>query len=133
VIEDTLYEYDNYSSHWSNLGPVTEEDKMANPLWDYTLLDELAIVEEQGLEEVEGIMCKAYTFDEEVTIDEDSFMGQTFEIAYHFQGKLLIDQSRDLLISQDFTVTLEDFGRSHYQYSFFAFDEPTLVEVPPGV
>lgn len=133
IIDDTFYEYDNFSSHWSDLGPVSEEDKMANPLWDYTLLDELTIEEEQGLEEVEGIMCKAYSFDEEVVIEEETFMGQAFEIAYHFQGKFLIDQSRDLLISLDYIVIFEGYGRSHYQYSFYAFDEPTLVEVPPGV
>ena len=133
AIEGTLYEYDSYSNRWSDLGPVSEEDRMANPIWDYTLLDELTIEEEQGLENVDGIMCKAYSFDEEIVIEEDTFMGQTFEISYHFQGKFLVDESRDLLISQDYTVIFEDFGRSHYQYNFYAFDQPTVVEVPPGV
>ena len=133
VIGDTLYEYDGYSNRWSDLGPISEDYRMVNPLWDNTLIDELTIEEEQGLEDVEGIMCKAYSFDEEVVIAEETFMGQTFEIAYHFKGKFLIDQGRDLLVSLDYTVMLEDYGRAHYQYDFFAFDEPTLVEVPPGV
>ena len=133
VIEDTIYEYDSYSSHWSNLGPASDEDKNYNPIWDYTLIDELKIEEEQGLEEADGIMCKAYSFDDEIVVEEGDFFGQDFEIAYQLQGKFLVDQSRDLLVSLDYTISLEDFGRSHYQYNFFAFDQPTSVEIPPGV
>lgn len=133
VINDTLYEKDSYSSHWSNLGPAAEEDKSVNPLWDSTLVDELSPQEEEGLEEIDGRMCKAYSFDEDITVAEETAFGQTMEITYHLAGTFYIDSGRDLLVSLDYIVEMESFGRSHYQYSFYAFDEPTLVDIPPGV
>ncbi|MDY6796114.1 MAG: hypothetical protein SWK76_12695 [Actinomycetota bacterium] len=132
VIDDQLYEWNSFDNHWSDLGPVSTEQKSVNPLWDTTLVDRFAVEEGEGLEEVEGTMCKAYSFDQEITIEEETMMG-TYEIPYHYQGTFFIDNTRDLLISLDYIAESEGLGRSHYQYLFRSLDQPTTVDIPPGV
>jgi hypothetical protein len=133
VISDTIYENDSYTNYWTNLGPATEEHKQTNPIWDYTLVDELSPQEEEGLEEINGHMCKVYAFDEDITVEEEGAFDETYEMVYRVAGKFYVDDSRDLLVSLDYIVDFEDFGRSHYRYDFYSFDEYTSVEVPPGV
>ncbi|MFW6113971.1 MAG: hypothetical protein ACOC78_03505 [Actinomycetota bacterium] len=132
IIEDQLYEWNSFDSHWADLGPTPQEKKNANPLWDTTLVEDFAVEEVESLEEIEGVMCKPYSFDQEITVEEESLMG-TYEIPYHYQGHFYIDNSRDLLISLDYIVDLEGMGRSHYQYFFHSLDQPTTVEIPPGI
>lgn len=133
VIDDTYYEWDGYSSRWKNMGPVTDEQKEANPLWDYTLVDEMNLEEEEGLEELDGKMCKVYSFDQDINIEEEDIFGNTYEIPLHFAGKLYIDNNLDLLMALDYIIEVEGLGRSHYRYGFSGHGETTVVEVPPGV
>ena len=131
IIEGTLYEWDYYSGVWKNMGPATEEQMSANPIWDTAFTSNMSLTEEEGLQEVDGYMCKILSFDKEITVSEDSMFGD-FDMTTHYVGSFYVDNSTDLLISIDFIVEIPDFGRTHYRYDFSSHGAQTSVEVPPG-
>ena len=132
VISDQLYEWDSYSSSWSNLGQVSDEQRNINPLWDHNLTNKLSLKEGDSMEEVDNRLCKVFSFDEDITVKE-SIMNQTIEIPYHYAGKFYIDNVRDLIICMDYVVEIPNLGRSHYRYNFYSLGEQTSVEIPPNV
>jgi len=132
IIEGTLYEWDSYSRAWRNMGPATEEQQVANPIWDPAFTDELSLSEEDEMQDVDGRMCKVLSFDRDVTFTEESMLGE-YEMVYHYQGSIYVDNATDLLVSIDYIVEIPGMGRSHYRYDFHSLGTQTSVEVPPGV
>jgi len=130
VIEGTIYEWDSYSGAWWNLGPASADQIGMNPIWDTAFIEELPVTEGEELREVEGYMCKVLSFDDNVKISEESFGG--YEIVYHYQGEIFVDNSTDLLVAIDYIIEVPDLGRSHYRYDFHSLGSQTSVEVPPG-
>ncbi|RJP34747.1 MAG: zinc ribbon domain-containing protein [Actinobacteria bacterium] len=131
IIEGTLYELDSYSGVWRNLGPASEEQLGANPIWDTTFTGKLPISEGEGLQEVNGHMCKVLSFDKDVKMVEESMLGD-YEIVYHYQGELYVDNSTDLLVAIDYIIEIPDMGRSHYRFDFHSLGSQTSIDVPPG-
>jgi hypothetical protein len=131
VIEGTLYEWDGYSGVWKNMGCATEEWLAANPLWDPAFARDISLTEEEGLQDIDGHMCKVLSFDKEITVSQESFMGD-YEITRHYVGSFYVEQTTDLIVAIDFTEEEEGMGRTHYRYDFHSHGSQTSVEVPPG-
>ncbi len=131
VIEGTIYEWDSYSRSWRNLGTACAEYMDMNPVWDTTFIEELSVSEGEVLREVDGKMCKVLSFDENLEAGEDSMFGG-YEIVYHYQGEMFVDNATDLLVAVDYVIEIPNLGRSHYRYDFHSLGSQTSVEVPPG-
>lgn len=133
IIDDRFYELESLTGHWKDLGSASHEQKSMNPLWDDTLLKELSLKEEEGLEEVDYHTCKVFSFDQEVTVKEESLFTEDEETTYRYAGKFYIETGSDLLISMDYVVELSGMGRSHYVYDFNSLGDPTTVDLPPNI
>jgi hypothetical protein len=131
IIEGNFYEWESYSGVWKNMGPADEYQMSANPLWDPAFTSSISLNEEKELQEVDGHMCRVLSFDKEETVTEDSMFGD-YEMKTNYVGSIYVDRSTDLLISMDYIMEIEDFGRSHIRYDFHSHGSQTAVEVPPG-
>jgi len=131
VIADTIYEWDSYSKVWRNLGPADDYLMGMNPIWDTESLEKIPMSEEELLQDVGGYMCKVLSFDDDVSMTEESVMGD-YEVVYHYEGKIYVDSATNLLVAIDYITEIPELGRSHYRYDFHSLGAATSVEVPPG-
>jgi hypothetical protein len=129
IISGKAYEWNSIERYWTDLGPAPPSYLTVNPPWNPAFNERLSFHEEEGLEEVEGVLCKAYTFDQEVTMREETLLGET-DVPYRYKGTVYVDQSTRLVRRIDYVVELEGFGRTHYQYAFRSLDQPVKVEEP---
>ena len=131
IIDGNLYEWDYYTGVWKNMGPATEEQMGTNPVWLPAFNSNISLTEEAGLQEIDGHVCKVFSFDKEETITEESMFGD-YEFTTHYVGSFYVDSTTDLLVSIDFIAEISDYGRTHYRYNFHSHGSQTSVEVPPG-
>lgn len=130
IIDDRFYEWESYTRQWKDLGEATDGQRRYNPAWNAILYDELTCEEGESPEAVEGKVCRVYSFDEEISVREESILGDV-EIPYRYTGKAYVDTASDLLFLLDYSVEIGGMGRTHYRYSFNSYGEPTSVDVPP--
>lgn len=132
IIDGNYYEWESYTRKWKDLGQAGEEQMALNPVWNALFTEELTLKKEGATEEMDGAVCKVYSFDQDVDQTIETTLGE-YALALHYTGKIYVDSTRGLLVRMDYTVDLEGASRSHYQYSFNSLDEATSVDMPPGV
>lgn len=130
IIEDTLYEWDSMTRVWRNLGEAEASQKGMNPIWNDIFTRKLSMSDE-GTETVNDRPCAVLGFDQDLELKE-GFFGEEYEVAYHYSGKIFVDELNELVIAMDYVVEIPGMGQSHYRYDFGSFDFSTTVEVPPG-
>jgi hypothetical protein len=130
IVDETCYRWNKYSSKWKCMGPPKDKYKALNPMWDSTIYNKLS-AKKEGQEEINGIMCQVYSFDQEVGFVLSMDIEDTRTIPGRYIGNFYIDPERELLIAIDYHVhTRVSNDNTHYRYDFHSLGESQAIKAP---
>jgi hypothetical protein len=128
IIGAEYYKWEDFVRSWSGSRAAGTTVKFLNPMWNGDIYAKVS-AEKDGSEEVGGVECQIYSFDQEV---KRGFLSEDFLLRdCRYVGKFYVDPERNLFLAIDLTVKDIDGPSScSYRYNFHALGEKVKVNTP---